>query len=103
VESDKTTREALADFSDFLGIGYQIRDDLEDRQLVSTPEKFIELSIVDVLKSDKKLDNESAVKKAGELLNEYKQKALKSLSPLTNCNLKSLLFQLTNHILKLKV
>lgn len=92
-------KSILAEFSDHLGIGYQIVDDLRD----TAAENLLpveNVSIIPAIMREENVDFAGARDKALMILGEHKGLALASLEKLKNINLKRLLFQVAHKILK---
>ena len=88
-------RPMLHDYSEALGIAYQLKDDLEDINQDRSP------SAIFALRHEHPDWSDEAVK--GELngmIDQYKQKALDALNDLDSLELKRLLYQVTEKILK---
>lgn len=101
---DRELLDTLQTFSESLGIAYQIRDDLEEYK--SGEATDLRASILLALANDQKplepLTNDSpnlnhifdelmVVEKASQLLEHYKNEAVRALNPLQNALLKTLL------------
>lgn len=104
--------EHLSAFSESLGIAYQIKDDLEEYLAGETVD--LRASILLALANDQRVqervhaddpdlahifDELMVVEKARQLLEHYKNKAIRALNPLNNDMLKSLLRRVTFRIL----
>lgn len=105
--ADDELLDSLRDFSESLGIAYQIRDDLEEYQ--SGDSCDLRASILLALANDQKplerltadtqnlghiFDELMVVEKASQLLEHYRNEALRALNPLRNALLKTLLRRL---------
>jgi len=112
--------EHLKDFSNALGIAYQIKDDIEDFNLgdfgdlqslrpslllAIACERFDE-NIIEILKNNSSAENISKYvdvdfvrDKALQFYEHYKNQVTRSLKPITNTELKRLLFRLSGTIL----
>ncbi len=103
-EADQVLLETLQSFSESLGIAYQIRDDLEEYK--SGEAGDLRASILLALANDHALsvplpvesaqlrhlfDELMIAEKAAQLLEHYKNEAIRALNPLRNALLKSLL------------
>ncbi len=106
--ADRALLETLQSFSESLGIAYQIRDDLEEYKLGEACD--LRASILLALANDQlpsadpaqleSLFNELMVpEKAAQLLEHYKNEAIRALNPLKNALLKSLLRRITAKML----
>jgi len=112
--------EHLKDFSNALGIAYQIKDDIEDFYLEKSgglqslrPSLLLAIAceksgenIIKILKSDNSPENTSQYvdvgfvrAKAFQFYEYYKNQAIRSLKPIKNTELKRLLFRLSGTIL----
>jgi len=118
--------QTLQQFSNNLGIAYQINDDLQDLSTTYNPAKSLQPSIITALACDHasqiekqqlidacKQNNQkqlfqirntiinkySLVEHTQKLSQHYKEKTFDSLYHLTNITLKTLLFRLTNRLL----
>jgi len=115
--ADSLTLEALQQFSDALGIGYQIQDDLIDTQedranLDATEVETIPSrgapwtpSILAVLRQRLTCEGhaipfETAREEAADLIDQYRSEAMSALHVLQNSELKSLLHRLSARILQ---
>ncbi len=123
--ADEQVQKIISEYSNALGIAYQIKDDLDDFKQESIASGFntIQPSLVSTLlnkshpekmqewylrnqKKDSSLEVEflqweetqKAMKEAEEMLIIYKRNALKALKPLKNTTLKILLTRLLNRI-----
>lgn len=124
-DADQDVLDVISNYSRMLGIAYQINDDLDDFKAESIASGFntVQPSLVSTLlnklypeklteymkrsqNGDQSIQKEfltwsetrEAMRIADEMLFEYKQKALNSLKPLKNPNLKILLTRLLNRI-----
>ncbi|MFC1746129.1 polyprenyl synthetase family protein [Candidatus Riflebacteria bacterium] len=90
-------RAVLREYSRYLGIAYQIRDDLndsmEDRDSNS-------LSILNVMQKEWGCADNFVIEKVHRIYAANRQKAFMALQPLRNFGLKKMLFQITTRILK---
>jgi geranylgeranyl pyrophosphate synthase len=109
----------LGKYSDALGIAYQIRDDLEDLAPADTRPSLPLAIAYERAKGDRKLMLERAWRRqepapplllaeiAGErcreLLDSYKEEAVRSLAALENASLKGLLRRVVGKIFQLEV
>ena len=111
--ADAATQQVLSDYSDALGIAYQIRDDLEDQAGFSAPSLLLALACDKAKASGRDRvmtawrngpaseDTRAAYRtliatlgvedRARELLEAYKEEAIRSLPALQNPSLKGLL------------
>jgi geranylgeranyl diphosphate synthase type II len=104
--------ETLKSFSESLGIAYQIRDDLEEYN--SGEAQDLRASLLLALANDHSpaapltsqnpqlrhiLDELMVPEKAAQLLEHYKNEAIRALNPLKNALLKSLLRRITTKML----
>ena len=88
-------RPMLHDYSEALGIAYQLKDDLEDVSQDRSP------SAVFALRHEHPDWSEEAVKEElNGMIDQYKQQALDTLNDLDCLELKRLLYQVTEKILK---
>ena len=90
----------LQAFSESLGIAYQIRDDLEEYQAGEVAD--LSASIILALAREVNLDlpdEPRGVEKASQLLEHYKNEAIRALNPLESAALKTLLRRLASKIL----
>jgi len=88
-------RPMLHDYSEALGIAYQLKDDLEDVSQDSSP------SAVYALRHEHPDWSEETVKaELNGMIDQYKQQALDALNELDCLELKRLLYQVTEKILK---
>lgn len=90
-DTDQTTITILETFSQIIGVGYQIHDDLSDYR--SETNSDLHSNRPSLIRS---LDSEST---AETLLKDYRKQALDSLRPIQQTELKILLTRLTNKIL----
>jgi len=124
-DADEKVLGILSEYSNALGIAYQINDDLDDFKQTSIASGFntIQPSLVSTLLNQKHpekiqewfertkngdesitteflqwMETKQAMKEAEEMLNIYKRNALKALKPLDNPTLKILLTRLLNRI-----
>ncbi|MFW6303909.1 MAG: polyprenyl synthetase family protein [Candidatus Sumerlaeota bacterium] len=105
--ADEHVCRVLHNFSDLLGVAYQIRDDILD-QLVDHPEeqkREWSPSIVAALEAESPSAEKSSKERPGVeiarcLLEEYRQSAMESLGDLEQTRLKILLHRLTGRILR---
>jgi geranylgeranyl diphosphate synthase, type II len=105
--ADDTVCDVLHDFSELLGVAYQIRDDIHDHMEDHPDEEKREWSpsIVAALEAESgtvPADNETrlGVELARALLEDYRQKTVESLGPLKKRHLKILLHRVTGRILR---
>lgn len=91
--ADGKVLDVLAKFSESLGIAYQIKDDLSD---LDEDRKNVRLSLLSALAAEH-VDNPE--QKARQLLEHYKNEAVRSLSPLESAHLKGLLRRLVTKII----
>lgn len=101
--------ETLGTFSESLGIAYQIRDDLEE--YTSGEYTDLRASIILALANEHQslrnnapqlrhvIDELMVVEKAAQLLEHYKNEAVRALNPIQNAALKSLLRRITSKML----
>ena len=88
-------RPMLHNYSEALGIAYQLKDDLEDVSQDRSP------SAVFALRHEHPDWSEEAVKaELNGMIDQYKQQALDALNELDGLELKRLLYQVTEKILK---
>ena len=85
-QADATLLEALDAYSQTLGIAYQIRDDLHDRQAGELTKLF---SIIASIAADS--DEDTAVKRARTLLEDYRRRAVESLDAVQQSDCKAFL------------
>jgi geranylgeranyl pyrophosphate synthase len=100
MNADLQLKEVLAEFSDFLGIAYQIKDDLADFEIARSKNTLQPSSIVEIMARHLKLSKTEGQQKAETLLFEYRQKALCALAPINNVSLKCVLYKITHNLLK---
>lgn len=100
MDASEEVRKMLRGFSDCLGIGYQIRDDILDTNLQDKNEGDKIPSIVELLMQERGLKLEEALAEANKLLAEYRDKALAELKTVKSIPLKRFLFQVTYNLLK---
>ncbi len=93
-------RDTLVRFSDFLGIGYQIKDDILDTNLQDANDGERIPSIVELMMQEQGLKHEEALAAANDLLADYRKKALSELKTVKSIPLKRFLFQITHNLLK---
>lgn len=102
--ADEDLCRALDVFSDALGIAYQIRDDLADRNDTATDgTPLSRLSLLSALAweaGESPAASPSALRKAEMLLEHYRNEAVRSLSAFHNAELKSMLRRLVERLLK---
>ena len=94
--------KVLEDFSDSLGVAYQILDDLEDAKGAAFKPARPSLLYALALELGPDVTGERgamAVEKAGLLFEHYKNQAIRSLNPLRNAELKGLLRRIAGKIL----
>jgi geranylgeranyl diphosphate synthase type II len=104
--------DTLRAFSDSLGIAYQIRDDLEEYKsgeghdlrtsillALANDHKPVELLTCDTPNLDHVFDELMVVEKASQLLEHYKNEAVRALNPLQSAPLKSMLRRLATKML----
>jgi geranylgeranyl pyrophosphate synthase len=111
-DADRELLETLESFSESLGIAYQIRDDLDEYKTGEA--RDLRASLLLALANDyslkapltydhprlRHLFNELMVpEKAAQLLEHYKNEAVRALNPLKNALLKSLLRRITGKML----
>ena len=85
----------LHDFSESLGIAYQINDDLEDEMDPSVP------SAMSAMRHSHPEMTEESIRESLTLLSaSYRNNALETIERSENTELKRLLFQITGKILK---
>jgi len=113
---DQATRSILAEFSNAIGIAYQIRDDLEDHAAdsdSSATREFRpsvlaalarELPLEEIQPADSASTREkrrwvAAEQRTRELMQHYEDAALQTLQPLQQSSLKCLLYRITTLIL----
>jgi len=99
MQSETDLNQTLSDFSRFLGISYQIRDDIIDCHKDIRVDDSVP-SIIEVLMQQNDLPQSDALKMAHSLLEENRNNALDSLKTVKLFNLKRLLFQVTHRLLK---
>ena len=93
--ADRELLETLQSFSESLGIAYQIRDDLEEYK--SGEARDLRASLLLALANDAgsgthaPFEELMVVEKAAQLLEHYKNEAVRALNPVKNALLKSLL------------
>lgn len=92
---DRATAAILHDFSQALGIAYQINDDLEDDRDSSVPSAISAMRY-----ANPDLSEESIRESLKQLSDSYRNSALESLERSESTELKRLLFQVTGKILK---
>ena len=85
-DADATLLGALDAYSQTLGIAYQIRDDLHDRQAGDLTKSF---SIIASIAADS--DEDTAVKRARILLEDYRRRAVESLDAVQQSDCKAFL------------
>ena len=85
-DADETLLEAMDDYSEAIGVAYQIRDDLQDHRAGL---EHKELSIVDSLAL--KMKTEDALQKAQSLLDDYRRQAIASLDAIEQSDCKAFL------------
>jgi geranylgeranyl pyrophosphate synthase len=85
----------LHDYSEALGIAYQLKDDLEDVSQDRSPSAVFALRHEHPDWSDEVVRNE-----LNGMIDQYKQQALDTLNDLDCLELKRLLYQVTEKILK---
>ena len=101
--ADERLLETLQSFSESLGIAYQIHDDLEEYK--SGEAVDLRASILLALANDVHPDGNSpfeelmVVEKAEQLLEHYKNEAIRALNPVQNSLLKSFLRRITAKML----
>jgi len=100
MDASDDTRKILAGFSDHLGIGYQIRDDILDTNLHSEKESDQIPTIVELIMQEQGIKLEEALKNAKQLLAKFRGNALAELKGIQSIPLKSFLFQVTHNLLK---
>ena len=88
-------RPMLHDYSEALGIAYQLKDDLEDVSQDRSPSAVLALRHEHPDWNDKAMRNE-----LNGMIDQYKQQALDALNDLDCLELKRLLYQVTEKILK---
>jgi geranylgeranyl pyrophosphate synthase len=108
--ADQTLIETLQAFSESLGIAYQIHDDLEE--YTSGEATDLRASLILALANDLQpvsadapnlrhvMDELMVVEKASQLLEHYKNEAVRALNPLQNAMLKTLLRRVTSSMLE---
>ena len=115
--ADQDTRAVLTAFSEALGVAYQIRDDLEDVAADHTtrldaqtqPSLLLALAREELAGSGgepsahsitpERIRGTCAEQRARKLLRQYEDRALRSLRPLRQASLKSLLYRVAAKIL----
>jgi geranylgeranyl pyrophosphate synthase len=101
--ADQELLDTLHSFSESLGIAYQIHDDLEEYNTGETDDlrASILLALANAAHPGEHPPFEElmVVEKAGQLLEHYKNEAVRALNPLKNALLKSLLRRLTTKML----
>lgn len=99
--ADRELLETLQSFSESLGIAYQIRDDLEEYK--SGEARDLRASLLLALANDSgahaSFEELMVVEKAAQLLEHYKNEAVRALNPLKSALLKSLLRRITAKML----
>ena len=97
-DTSDTICDLLADYSDALGIAYQIRDDIDDRSEI---ENLRKLSLLTAIANENPKSNDT-LQLAQDMLDDYKTDALRHLARLDNPTLKGLLrkvmFKIFNEI-----
>lgn len=117
--ADDGLLEILGRYSDALGIAYQIRDDLEDMEPSDTRPSLPLAVAYERAKGDRKvllervwrrqqqasplLLAELAEERCRELLESYKEEAIRSLPPLDNASLKGLLRRVVGKIFHVEI
>ena len=110
--ADAQLVQTLGRFSESLGIAYQIHDDLEEYRsgevhdltasillALANDQKPIEWLSTDTPNLAHYFDELMVLEKAGQLLEHYKNEAIRALNPLTNAPLKGLLRRTTSRML----
>lgn len=110
--ADSKLTETLRSFSEALGIAYQIHDDLEEFKAdeVTDLRASIILALANDLRPLEMLSNDTphlkhildelmVVEKASQLLEHYKNEAVRALNPLQNAMLKTLLRRIAANML----
>jgi geranylgeranyl diphosphate synthase, type II len=94
--------EALTAFSEALGIAYQVRDDLDDRDEDTTAEAIARHpNIIEATARERFKGNlPEAVENVLMLLERYKEQAIRALQDLDNANLKGLLRRIVGKMFK---
>lgn len=87
VDASDAVYDLLADYSDALGIAYQIRDDIEDR---SETENCQKLSLLTAI-ADENPKADDVLQLAKKMLDDFRAQALRHLARLENPTLKGLL------------
>ena len=111
--------ETLAKYSDALGIAYQIRDDLDDLTVTDTRPSLPLAIAYERAKGDTKAALERAWRReqmpsaimlaelaearCAELLESYKEEAVRSLAELESASLKGLLRRVVTKIFKVEI
>jgi geranylgeranyl diphosphate synthase, type II len=92
----------LTDFSDALGVAYQIQDDLDDlnEDADAALPRPIEPSLLYALAKEQDSSMDATKEKAELLLEHYKNEAIRALNPLKHAGLKTLLRRLASRIIK---
>ncbi len=86
-------REIFNSFANYLGVAYQLMDDLEDTH--DNP-----ASAVDCLMRGESIDRKAARAEIFKLYNEYKQKTYTALEDISDPVLKTFLYRLSGRVLK---
>jgi geranylgeranyl diphosphate synthase, type II len=117
--ADDAIIEVLTKYSDALGIAYQIRDDLEDLSTAETGPSLPLAIACERAKGERKeilartwkreqpaspaLLAELAEKRCRELLESYKEEAVRTLTALENASLKGLLRRVVGKIFQVEI
>ena len=118
-DADDELMEVLAKYSDAIGIAYQIRDDLEDLSVTETRPSLPLAIAYEKAKGESKLLLEKAWRgeqpaspvllaewgeaRCKELLEAYKEEAVRSLAELDNASLKGLLRRVVGKIFQVEI
>ncbi len=100
MNAEQQIKTVLTEFSNYLGIAYQIKDDLADYEVSKSEMIRQSASIIEVITRQQKINKTDSQNKAKALLFDYQQKALCALSPIKNASLKCVLYKITNNLLK---
>jgi geranylgeranyl pyrophosphate synthase len=98
-KGDQETRTVLSDFSNAIGIAYQIRDDLDDHTADGQASASSVLTALARERSGEGLNPVTAEERARELLKHYENEALRALRPLRHTALKCLLYRVATLLL----